>query len=293
MTMPPGDMPPPIDDEMLSAWVDGALSDAEREAVTAAMARDPALRERARDLRATVALLRALPRPMPRRTFILTPEMIAPVRPVRPTWFTRFFPTMAVVSAVAAVLCFALFLGDVRTNGFRATTRPASRSTSRAIPETVATNAVVAPAAPLPAATAATNSASGGAVSGVPTSVAAAGSAASAPAPGGQPAAAVRPAATGTPGATTATTIVVTAIPTATNAPTATAPSVLPTAAAVDRPPDATANNTVSTGGATVAPPAQRRVPLALVRTGEIALLLLFLVGLGFAIAGWRAKHHT
>jgi hypothetical protein len=31
-------------------------------------------------------------------------------------------------------------------------------------------------------------------------------------------------------------------------------------------------------------------VPLALVRTGEIALLLLFVVALAFAVAGWRAK---
>src|SRR5438270_5321043 len=101
MTMPPGGMPPPIDDETLSAWVDGALSDAEREAVTAAMARDPALRERARDLRATVGLLRALPQPVPRRTFVLTPEMVAPLRPAHAVWFVRLFPAVTAVSAVA------------------------------------------------------------------------------------------------------------------------------------------------------------------------------------------------
>src|SRR4051794_10370587 len=109
MTMPPGGIPPPIDDEMLSAWVDGALSDAEREAVTAAMARDPALRGRARDLRATGGLLGALPHPVPRRTFILTPEMVGPVRPARMAWWPRLFPAVATVSAVAAVLCLALF----------------------------------------------------------------------------------------------------------------------------------------------------------------------------------------
>src|SRR5690242_10768439 len=144
MTMPPGGMPPPIDDEMLSAWVDGELSDAEREAVTAAMARDSALRERARDLRATVGLLRALPQPVPRRTFVLTPEMVGTVRPSRVVWWERLFPAVATVSAVAAVLCLALFIGDVRSNGFRTTPHASVATTSRAVPETVATDTVVA-----------------------------------------------------------------------------------------------------------------------------------------------------
>src|SRR3954470_14351031 len=105
MTIPyRGTPPPPIDDELLSAYLDGQVTPSERAAVEAALAADPSVRARATDLRATVALLRALPQPVPRRTFILTPEQAAAIRPVRVPWLTRLFPAVAAVSAVAAVL---------------------------------------------------------------------------------------------------------------------------------------------------------------------------------------------
>lgn len=68
-------------DEMLSAYLDGDLSAKERESVRVALESDAALHERYRDLAATVALLRDLPTPTPRRSFVLTPEQARAARP--------------------------------------------------------------------------------------------------------------------------------------------------------------------------------------------------------------------
>src|SRR5947209_832947 len=131
MTMPIRGNRPPIDDEILSAYLDGQVSPAERDAVEAAIAADPAVRARMNDLRLTVTLLRALPQPAPRRTFILTPQQAAAIRPVRVPWLVRIFPTVAAVSAIAAVLCLVLIAGDFATGGFGAKqAAPVSRSVS-------------------------------------------------------------------------------------------------------------------------------------------------------------------
>jgi hypothetical protein len=286
MTKPPEGMPPPIDDETLSAWVDGELSDAERAAVTAAIARDPALQLRARELRATVTLLHALPQPVPRRTFVLTPEDAASVRPVRTLGITRLFPAFTALSAVAAVLCLALFLGDLRTNGF-ATTKPAAVGSGRAVPEDVVTDTVPRPAA---------------APTGAPTSVAGitaaattvAGSAASGAA-NQAPAAAVAPAvsaARAPTGIASPPVAPVLATAPSTLAASATAPPVLPTVAAAVSTTAAKAG-TGPFGGATTQAPTERRVPLALIRIGEVVLLLLFLAGAVFAYLAWRARRPT
>ncbi|HEY8291338.1 MAG TPA: zf-HC2 domain-containing protein, partial [Thermomicrobiales bacterium] len=152
MAMPTGGMPPPIDDELLSAWLDGEVSPTERATVEAAIAADPVVRARATDLRATVALVQGLPQPAPRRTFILTPEQAAAIRPARVAWITRLFPVVVAASAVAAVLCLALIAGDLATGAFsmkqRVTPpRPAIESVTDAT-VTRATAAPTAPAAP-------------------------------------------------------------------------------------------------------------------------------------------------
>lgn len=289
MTIPSGGMPAPIDDELLSAYLDGQVSPAERDTVEAAISADLAVRARAADLRATVALLHALPQPAPRRTFILTPEQAAAIRPVRVPWITRLFPTVAAVSAVAAVLCLMLVAGDLATGGF-STRQPAAvrtRPAVESVSDATTTRVTAAAAAP----TTAPAVASGGiAASGV--------SSAATTAPPAPAAAAALPAATvaagsvasarsaGAPPAS-ATSIV----PTATIgsfAPSPVAPVATPTIVANVQPPLPTVSAAPS-GGATVAKETHR-VPVALVRVGEIVLALLAIAGITLAALGWRGK---
>jgi hypothetical protein len=293
-----GGMPPPIDDELLSAWLDGQVSPAEHGAVEAAIAADPAVRARAADLRATVALLRALPQPASRRTFILTPEQAATIRPVRVPWITRLFPAVAAVSAVAAVLCLALIAGDLATGGF--STKPSAtpaRPVTESVTDATVTNAALAPttaAAPTtvaPAATTAPAPVAGAAVSRAPAAAAAiapvtaaAGSAASAPGAPAPAAAAIAP---------TALSGTMTAVP----ALTPTVGSFAGSSGALPASPTIVANvsspppvvRAAPSAGATVTKESHR-VPLALVRAGEIVLALLAIGGLILVALGGRAK---
>jgi anti-sigma factor RsiW len=61
--------------ETLSAYVDGTLSPAERQAVEGRLEQDPSLRQVLKEIRTTSALLRALPQVRPPHNFTLTPEM--------------------------------------------------------------------------------------------------------------------------------------------------------------------------------------------------------------------------
>lgn len=273
MTMPTGGMPPPIDDELLSAWLDGHVSPAERAAVEAAIAADSAVRARATELRATVALVRGLPQPTPRRTFILTPEQAAAIRPARPARITRLFPTVAALSAVAAVLCLALIAGDLATGGFstkeRVTPRPAIESVTDATVTRApaATTAVIAPTFP--------------AAANAPGAASSASSARNAPAIG---AAAIAPT---TLGGT------FTALPPLTPtvgsfAASAIALPATPTVVANLQPPMPTPDAPLS-GGATITTETHR-VPVALVHTGEVLLALLAIAGIAFAAVGWRGR---
>ncbi len=322
MTMPLRGAPPPIDDEALSAYLDGALDAAEAATVADAVRRDPALASRARETEATVALLRALPQPAPRRTFVLTPEMAAPFRPprvARRAWLIRLVPAMTAASAVAAVLLLVLFVGDLRTGGFRTgDTRNSVNTTARAVTE-VASDAASAAATRPPAAAAAAAATSAPAATSLPAAAARPAGSAAFPAPtfaaGSAPAAAgaatlpTTAAAAGVapgtgaqvPFSPTATAVIATSA--ATSAPTTVAaitlPATVPPAAATTvADVRATAASAIapppSPGGATVQVPAEeRRVPLALVRAGEITLILLFLVALGFAVAGIESRRRA
>lgn len=279
MTTPTEGIPPPIEDELLSAYLDGQVSPAERDAVEAALAADPAVRARAADLRATVALLRALPQPAPRRTFILTPEQAASIRPVRVPWVTRLFPAIAAVSAVAAVLCLALIAGDLATGGFSTKTsvtpaRPITESVTDAT-STAATLSSVAPAATTAPAAAA-----------IMPVTAASGSAASAPGVSAPAPAAAAMAPTQVRGT-------ITAVPLLTPA----GGSLTSSNSALPATPTIVANISSSAPVIRAAPPAgatvtkeSHRVPLALVRAGEIVLALLAVMGLILAALGGRAK---
>ncbi len=293
MMTPTGGMPPPIDDELLSAWLDGQVSRAERDAVDAAIAADPAVRAQATDLRATIALLRGLPQPAPRRTFILTPEQGAAIRPARVAWITRLFPAVSAASAVAAVLCIALVAGDLATGGFstkrQATTAPAAIISSAAtIARVTVAAAPAATTAPVVAGTTASGVSGGGnTTSRAPAANAsAAASAASSAQRSGAPAigAAViaptvadgtvaLPPRTPTIGSFAASTIALPATPTI-------VANVPPPPPAARAPPP---------GGATVTTETHR-VPVALVRAGEILLALLAIAGIALAILGWRGR---
>ncbi len=68
------------DDEVLSAYLDGALSPQERARLEARLADDPALRHTLAELRALRAALRDLPPPRLPRSFTLAPETVQPRR---------------------------------------------------------------------------------------------------------------------------------------------------------------------------------------------------------------------
>jgi hypothetical protein len=282
---------PPIDDELLSAYLDGQVSPDERAIVEVAIAADPAVRARVTDLRATVALLRALPQPVPRRTFILTPEQAASIRPVRVPWVTRLFPTVVAVSTVAAVLCLMLVAGDLATGGFATrqqqttTARPAIESVSDAAVTRVTTGA--AALATAPAAT----------IASLPTAPTSLPAPAAAAANGPAPAAAVAPIApTAAAGAVllpTGTAVLATGGSFAGSAashaltPTGIA-SVTPTAVA-NAQPLPPLSSAPSSGGAVVTTETHR-VPVMLVRAGEILLAFLAIAGVTLTVLGRRRK---
>ncbi len=292
MTTPTGGMPPPIDDELLSVWLDGQVSRAERDAVDAAIAADPAVRAQATDLRATVALLRGLPQPAPRRTFILTPEQSTAIRPARAAWITRLFPAVSAASAVAAVLCIALVAGDLATGGFstkRQATMAPSAITSRAATITRVTVAAAPAATTAPVvaeATALGVSGAGDTTSRAPAANAPAANAASSAQRSSAPAAGaaviaptvaggtvVLPPLTPTIGSFAVSTIALPATPTI----------------VANAPPPPSAARAPPSGGATVTTETHR-VPVALLRAGEILLALLAIAGIALAILGWRGR---
>jgi anti-sigma factor RsiW len=100
-------------DELLSAYLDDELAPEERRAVEVRLEREPALRERLEDLRATVRFLADAPKVDVPRNFILTPSMVdqagktaAPVRR-RQTW-----PFLSWATAVATLLLIFVLAGD-------------------------------------------------------------------------------------------------------------------------------------------------------------------------------------
>lgn len=85
------------DYELLSSYLDGALDDADRDALEARLSREPALRQELEALRLTVALVRGLPPLKAPRSFALDARM---VRPPVVRWIG--LPATGAVSAAAA-----------------------------------------------------------------------------------------------------------------------------------------------------------------------------------------------
>ena len=98
-------------DELLSAYLDGELSDRERTRLEAQLAADPALRAELEALRRTVALVHDLPSvPVP-RNFILPQTVAARPRPTRPPRARRAWAAPLLTAATAIVsLAFVVVL---------------------------------------------------------------------------------------------------------------------------------------------------------------------------------------
>jgi hypothetical protein len=77
--------PFPISDELLSAYIDGDVSDVEKQHIEFAIANDPEIAWQVETLRATVALLREMPAiPMP-RSFVLHEDQVVDILQARRT----------------------------------------------------------------------------------------------------------------------------------------------------------------------------------------------------------------
>jgi anti-sigma factor RsiW len=102
-----------IDDELLSAYLDGQVTPQDQERVEAVLAGDAALANSLATLRYTKTLLAAAPRVPAPRPFTLNEAMIGRSRP-RSGWLAWLQPaTLRGAAALAAVMLLVLVLGDV------------------------------------------------------------------------------------------------------------------------------------------------------------------------------------
>lgn len=111
-----------LPDELLSAYIDQQITEAERRRVETSLAADPALQERLNDFRRTTRLLRNAPVVVAPRSFTLSEaQVLASESKVRKTktpafWF-RWMPRLApaLVMVVAVLFVFSL-VGDLRNS---------------------------------------------------------------------------------------------------------------------------------------------------------------------------------
>ncbi len=106
--------------DLISAYIDGALAPSEAGAVRAHIAACPDCRADYVELKAAQRMLRSVPTVMPPRAFTLTEEMVA-ARPRQGSLLQRLFaPSSAPRLATGAALAFALMLfvviGDLGVN---------------------------------------------------------------------------------------------------------------------------------------------------------------------------------
>jgi len=101
-------------DELLSAYIDGALSPRERARLEARLAQDADLRARLESLQQTVALVRGMPPVRAPRHFLLTPAMVRRPAPVA----RRLAPALTFATAISGLLCVILLVGNLLTAGW-------------------------------------------------------------------------------------------------------------------------------------------------------------------------------
>lgn len=116
------------DVELLSAYLDGQLSQADSARLEARIKTETELRTVYDDLRRSRALLRKLPARRAPRNFRLTPEM-AGIRPPLP----RFFPVFRLASALAAILLFFSYAINLSVSTTAASTRAAAPASAFAV----------------------------------------------------------------------------------------------------------------------------------------------------------------
>jgi len=93
-----------LDQELLSAYLDGELRQAERQAFETRLQQEPELQNRLENLRRTKLTVGYLPRLHAPRNYTLTPDMVTVRRPRQAPIFT----TLRLASALAALLLVAL-----------------------------------------------------------------------------------------------------------------------------------------------------------------------------------------
>lgn len=98
MSAPPN-TPSERDLELLSAYLDGELSDRDKEAIDQRLVEDASLREALNDLRGTVLLVRQLPRLKAPRSFALDPAIYTPKQP----WWKQLWTLGTVLQATGAL----------------------------------------------------------------------------------------------------------------------------------------------------------------------------------------------
>jgi len=101
-------------DELLSAYIDGALSPRERARLEAQLAQDAGLRARLESLQRTVALVRGMPPVRAPRNFLLTPAMVRQPAPVA----RRLAPALTFATAISGILCIILLVGNLLAAGW-------------------------------------------------------------------------------------------------------------------------------------------------------------------------------
>src|SRR5262245_47955993 len=107
------------DYELLSAYIDGALTETERAALETRLAAEDELRQELEALRETVGLIRALPERAAPRNFVLSRSMMLERRP--PRRFVLSSTAVSVLSAVAAMLLITFSLFALTQNASPAT----------------------------------------------------------------------------------------------------------------------------------------------------------------------------
>ncbi len=103
------------DAELISAYLDNELTQAEKARLEASLKNNPELAGFQADLSQSRALLRKLPARRAARNFMLTPQM-AGIKPPLP----RAFPVFRFVSALAALLFFVVFAANISVPAFYA-----------------------------------------------------------------------------------------------------------------------------------------------------------------------------
>lgn len=107
--------PSEADQELLSAYLDDMLSDAERVELETRLANEPVLRQTLEELHTTVLLLNDMPQLVPPRSFTLDPTQVEPRRTgfLNLGWLTNPFGAVGAlaVALIAVVLTSALVSG--------------------------------------------------------------------------------------------------------------------------------------------------------------------------------------